>query len=181
MRAMLELMVGGDPRVELREPVPRSQLAGLFASHDLVVLPSLWECWPTVGLEALERNRPLLATPTGGLTEMVDHGRSGWLTEGVGADALARAIEALAAEPERARSLVRERSPRAASRRSPTPSRSGSDTRSSRPGPRHAPGLRLRTPSAPRWSRSSSPTTGWRDSSRRPCARRPSRPIRVRS
>ena len=114
MRSMLELMVGGDPRVELREPVPRSQLAGLFASHDLVVLPSLWECWPTVGLEAMERNRPLLATPTGGLTEMVDHGRSGWLTEGVGADALARAIEALAAEPERARSLVRERSPRAA-------------------------------------------------------------------
>ena len=72
MRAMLELMVGGDPRVELREPVPRSQVAGLFASHDLVVLPSLWECWPTVGLEALERNRPLLATPTGGLTEMVE-------------------------------------------------------------------------------------------------------------
>jgi glycogen synthase len=114
MRAMLELMIGGDPRVDLREPVPRADLAGLFASHDLVVVPSLWECWPTVALEALERNRPLLATPTGGLTEIVEPERSGWLTDGVGADALARSIEQLAAEPERVRALSRAGSPRAA-------------------------------------------------------------------
>lgn len=113
MRAMLELMIGGDARVDLREPVPRAEVAGLFAGHDLVVLPSLWECWPTVGLEALERNRPLLATPTGGLTEMVEPDRSGWLTQGVGADALARSIEELAAQPERVRALARSGSPRA--------------------------------------------------------------------
>ncbi len=114
MRAMLELMLGGDSRVELRGPVPRAELAGMIASHDVCVLPSLWECWPRAGLEALACNRPLLATPTGGLTELVEPGRSGWLTEAVGADALARSIEELAAEPERARALSIQGSPRAA-------------------------------------------------------------------
>jgi glycogen synthase len=114
MRAMLELMVGGDPRIDLRGPVPRGELGALFTSHDLVVLPSLWECWPTVGLEALERNRPLLATPTGGLTEMAEPERSGWLTDAVGADALARSIEQLASEPDRVRTLSSRGSPRAA-------------------------------------------------------------------
>jgi glycosyltransferase involved in cell wall biosynthesis len=114
MREMVGLMVGGDPRVELRDPVPRSELAALYAAHDLVVLPSLWECWPTVGLEALERNRPLLATPAGGLPGMVEPGRSGWLTGGAGPEPLARAIEELAAEPDRVRALARERAPREA-------------------------------------------------------------------
>jgi hypothetical protein len=92
--------------------MPRAELRDVFASHDLVVLPSLWECWPYVALEALANNRPLLATPTGGFTEIVQAERSGWLTEGIGADPLARALERLAAEPERVRGLTRERAPR---------------------------------------------------------------------
>jgi glycogen synthase len=114
MRAMLELMLGEDPRVEIRDPLPAEAVAGLFASHDLVVMPSLWECWPMVGLEALAQNRPLLATPTGGFTELVEPGRSGWLTDGPGPDPLARSIEDLAAEPQRVRELSRHESPRAA-------------------------------------------------------------------
>jgi len=112
MRATLELIAAADRRIEFREAVGREALRDLFASHDLVVLPSLWECWPYVGLEALESNRPLLATPTGGFTEIVQPGRSGWLTEGVGADPLARALERLAAEPERVRALAVEGGPR---------------------------------------------------------------------
>ncbi|MGH2953964.1 MAG: glycosyltransferase [Solirubrobacterales bacterium] len=113
MRAVLELMLAGDRRVEIRAPVSRGELAGLIEAHDAVVLPSLWECWPAVALEALERNRPLLATPTGGLSEIVDE-RSGWLTEGVGADPLAGAIEELLAKPDRARELSGTGGPRAA-------------------------------------------------------------------
>ncbi len=73
-RSVLEVMIGDDPRVEFIDRLPRSQLARIVDRHDVVVLPSLWECWPAVGLEALERNRPVLATPTGGYNEIVDPG-----------------------------------------------------------------------------------------------------------
>jgi glycogen(starch) synthase len=113
MRAMLELMFGRDDRVELRDHVPREQLPSAIEDHDVVLLPSLWECWPAVGLEALERNRPLLTTPTGGFTEMVQQDRSGWQTRRVGAEPLARAIEDLLDHRERcaaieARGLARD-------------------------------------------------------------------------
>lgn len=99
MRGMLELMFGDDPRVRFIDELPRERLPGLVADHDVVVLPSLWECWPAVGLEALERDRPILATPTGGFTEMVEPGESGWLTDGIGPEPLAAAIERLLGDP----------------------------------------------------------------------------------
>jgi glycosyltransferase involved in cell wall biosynthesis len=93
MRAMAELAVGSDSRFQLREAVDRGEIAELIDLNDLVVIPSLWECWPNVGLEALERNRPLLATPTGGLVEMAVPGRSGLLAQDNSSAALATALE----------------------------------------------------------------------------------------
>jgi glycosyltransferase involved in cell wall biosynthesis len=112
VRTMLELIVGDDPRVTLVEELPRERLPELVAAHDAVVLPSLWECWPAVALEALERDRPILATPTGGFVEIVDES-SGWLTDGVGAEPLAVAIERLLAEPEAVAALRGSGRPRA--------------------------------------------------------------------
>src|SRR5881394_520649 len=94
MRAQLELVASGDPRIEFLDAVPRSELARVIRAHDAVVLPSLWEAWPYVELEILRLNRPLIATPTGGLTEMVRPDVNGWRTE-VGADHLAELIERL--------------------------------------------------------------------------------------
>jgi glycogen(starch) synthase len=105
-RSVLEVMVGDDPRVEFIDRLPRGQLPSIFDRHDAVVLPSLWECWPAVGLEALERNRPILATPTGGFNEMVEPGVSGWLTEGPGAEPLAKSIEGLLERPEQVGELI---------------------------------------------------------------------------
>ena len=50
-----------------------------FVAHHVVAIPSLWECWPYAALEPLHLNRPVLATPVGGLVELVAPGRSGWL------------------------------------------------------------------------------------------------------
>jgi len=113
MRAMLDVMLGGDPRVEFLDQVPRGRLPELYERHDVVVMPSLWECWPAVGLEALERNRPVLATPTGGLAEIVQPGRSGWLTHDTGAEALIEAIERLLERPTDAAELAAAGAPRA--------------------------------------------------------------------
>jgi glycosyltransferase involved in cell wall biosynthesis len=95
MRAQLELVAFGDQRIEFLDAVPRSELDRVIQAHDAVVLPSLWEAWPYVGLEALRVNRPLIATPAGGFTEMVRPDVNGWLTGSVGAEPLAALIERL--------------------------------------------------------------------------------------
>jgi hypothetical protein len=63
-------------------------------------------------MEALSRNRPLLATPTGGFTEIVEPGRSGWLTADPGPPALARELGRLAAAPGEAAALTAAGGPR---------------------------------------------------------------------
>jgi glycogen(starch) synthase len=82
MRDYLASMAGGDERVTFADPMPRWELPEVIRSNDVVVVPSLWECWPNTALESLCQNRPLLVTPVGGLTEMVEPGVSGWLAEG---------------------------------------------------------------------------------------------------
>jgi glycogen(starch) synthase len=93
VRAQIELLAEGDPRVRLMERVPRDEVLGVVDDHDVVVVPSRWECWPNVALEAFQRGRPVLGTPTGGLAEMVQPGRSGLLTEGTGIDDLGAGLE----------------------------------------------------------------------------------------
>jgi glycosyltransferase involved in cell wall biosynthesis len=88
MNAQLQMMAAGDPRINFLEPVPRVDLPRVIRASDAVVLPSLWEAWPYVGLEALRLNRPLVATPVGGFTEMVKDGASGWLSSDTSAAAL---------------------------------------------------------------------------------------------
>jgi glycosyltransferase involved in cell wall biosynthesis len=95
MRAQLEMMAAGDQRIEFRDAVPRSELGGVIQDHDVVVLPSLWEAWPYVGLEALRLNRPLLTTSAGAFTEMVRPDVNGWRTEKVSSEELASLIERL--------------------------------------------------------------------------------------
>lgn len=95
VRDALALTIADDPRVTVHPPVDREQVAARVREHDVVVLPSLWECWPYAALEALHLNRPLLASPVGGLVEMVAAGVSGWLSEGSGPGCLAGALERL--------------------------------------------------------------------------------------
>jgi glycosyltransferase involved in cell wall biosynthesis len=95
MRNYLEAMAGGDEQIRFLGHVDRWQVAEVIREHDVVVIPSLWECWPNTALEALSANRPVLATPVGGLTEIVEPGRSGWLTDGAGWRSLAEGIQRL--------------------------------------------------------------------------------------
>ena len=113
LRAQLELMAAGDERIAFAEPVPRAQVGAFIRAHDVVVVPSLWECWPNVAREALMQNRPLLATPVGGLTEMVVPGRSGWLARDTSVEALFAAVHRLREEREEIAGLIDRRQPRA--------------------------------------------------------------------
>jgi glycosyltransferase involved in cell wall biosynthesis len=93
MEEHLRMTADGDPRISFLEPTPETDLPGLIRSCDSVVLPSLWEAWSHVGLEALRLNRPILATPVGGFTEMVRPTKSGWLSADTTAASLVQLIE----------------------------------------------------------------------------------------
>jgi glycosyltransferase involved in cell wall biosynthesis len=82
MRDMLATMAAGDERVRFHDAIPRWEVPEVIKYHDLVVLPSRWECWPNTALESLCQNRAVLATPVGGFTEIVEPGVSGWLADG---------------------------------------------------------------------------------------------------
>jgi glycosyltransferase involved in cell wall biosynthesis len=81
-----------------REDMPR-----LFASADVVVLPSLAEGLPLSLLEAMAAGTPVVATAIGGTDEAVEDGITGLLVPPSDAPALAAAVERVLADPEEAR------------------------------------------------------------------------------
>jgi len=92
MREYVRSMVG-DERVNFVDAIPRWELPELIKWNDVVVVPSRWECWPNTALETLCQNRPVLATPVGGLAEIVEPGVSGWHAAGADWRSLATELE----------------------------------------------------------------------------------------
>jgi glycogen synthase len=93
LREQLELMGAGDPRIAVFDWVTPAELPALVHRHHVVLMPSLWACWPTAALQVLALNRPIIATPVGGLREIVEPGVNGWLARGTDAAALGDAID----------------------------------------------------------------------------------------
>ncbi|WP_237449812.1 glycosyltransferase family 4 protein [Novosphingobium silvae] len=68
----------------------------LYSQVDLVVVPSLYpEPLPRSILEAYRFGLPVIAARSGGIPEVVESGRSGWLYEGPDVAGLSKLIEAL--------------------------------------------------------------------------------------
>ena len=112
LRTQLQQMAAGDERIHFVGALPRAEVPGLVQRHDVVVVPSLWECWPNTGREALMLNRPVLCTPVGGLCEMAQPGRSGWLTRDSSANEIARGIEAVTDGRDEVADLISREGPR---------------------------------------------------------------------
>jgi glycosyltransferase involved in cell wall biosynthesis len=107
MQEQMRLAIADDRRIDLRGPVDRLGLAEMLREHDVVVVPSLWECGPYVGLEALHLNRPVIGAPVGGLAELIEPGITGWLADDTDSDALQRALERVLDQPDEVTRLVR--------------------------------------------------------------------------
>ena len=182
MRAQLELMIAGDPRIRLLDRVPREQLRGLYAER---ATSSSRRRSGSAGRTRCSRRSSRTARcsrrPVGGHVGMVEPRRNGWLA----ADTERRRPDSTAMEADhrlaRDEPVAHERvrgNRGAASSGSPIPSRSASAylelaaTPAARRVPRRAP-----RPGARRWSRSSSPTPDGGASSRRRWRRSPPRPI----
>ena len=84
---------------------PMEDLAPFFSALDLYVMPSRSEGLGSSALLAMAHGLPLVATRVGGLAEVVEEGRTGWLASPESPEALAEAIVAAASDRERLRRL----------------------------------------------------------------------------
>ncbi|MFQ5677961.1 MAG: glycosyltransferase family 4 protein [Gemmatimonadota bacterium] len=102
---------GVEPVIRFAGHVSREELSRLYATCDLFVLPAVvdakgdTEGLGVVLLEALRFARPVVASAVGGIPDIVQDGRSGWLVPPGDPAALAGAILRIAADPEAARRI----------------------------------------------------------------------------
>jgi glycogen(starch) synthase len=92
--------------VELPGFVPDAELRRLIARAGCVVIPSLYEPFGLVALEALAAGAPLIVAHTGGLSEMIDGTEAGLTFEPGNADDLAHCITEVLVDRELADSLA---------------------------------------------------------------------------
>lgn len=79
----------------------REDLAAVHARWEAYVQPSVMEPIGLAVLEAMAAGLPVVATEVGGLPEVVDEGRTGWLVPARDPEALVARIRALLRDPER--------------------------------------------------------------------------------
>jgi glycosyltransferase involved in cell wall biosynthesis len=101
-RAGIDLVIAGDgpDRAGLERlgharflgPLPRAGVLELFRAGDASLLSSSWENFPHTVVEALAVGTPMIATRTGGVTEVVHDGVNGLVVEPNDLDALTGAI-----------------------------------------------------------------------------------------
>lgn len=92
-------------RVIFIDELPQTQLLPYYQQADVVINPSLSEAFGMSLVEAMATATPVVATKIGGMTEIVDDGVTGVLTEPGQPQALAEAILKIIADPVRASAM----------------------------------------------------------------------------
>jgi len=87
-------------RVSVIPLVSREAMPGIYATHDILVLPSLIEGMPLTLLEAMAAGMPVVTTNTCGMADVVEDGFNGLLVPPANAAELASAIKRLCESPE---------------------------------------------------------------------------------
>ncbi len=86
---------GDDEGIRLLGWIDSDAVAALYSKIDLLVLPTEQEGLPNVVIEAMARNVPVLATPVGGIPDLIKDGETGFLLSDVGEDTIVAAIDGL--------------------------------------------------------------------------------------
>jgi len=115
---VLEIAGSGPERATLEREVQRlglsdgvrflgwvEELAPVLARWEVFVLPSLEEGFGIAALEAMAAGLPVVASAVGGIPELVEDGRTGWLVPPADPRALAERLRALLLDAGRRRAL----------------------------------------------------------------------------
>lgn len=94
VRRVRQLIAGTglEERVKLLNTVPPEQLVGLLESHHCLAVPSFYEGFGIVYLEAMRFGEAVVASTAGAVPEVVENGREGFLVSPGDVDALTEAI-----------------------------------------------------------------------------------------
>ncbi|MDX6407884.1 MAG: glycogen synthase [Gaiellaceae bacterium] len=106
----LPLVIAGDGPLRARVPdargfVPHDELQRLYARAAVVACPSRREGFGVACLEAMAHGRPVVATPVGGLRDLVVDGETGVVVPARDPVALRAALQRLLGDPELRRRL----------------------------------------------------------------------------
>jgi len=86
--------------------LPNAELASRYGSARMCVIPSVWmENSPLVAYEAMAAGRPIVGSDRGGITDLVESGRCGFVVPACDPAALAERILALLEDPKLAAEL----------------------------------------------------------------------------
>lgn len=99
LRAAIE-RGGLEPIVKLRGPLPRDQIAQVYAAADIFVLTSDYEGYPRVLMEAAAAGLPIVTTAVSGANEAVIDGRTGYIVPIRAAEMAAEKLHALILSPD---------------------------------------------------------------------------------
>jgi starch synthase len=86
--------------------LPRSAVLAEMRSHDVLLLPSLFEGLPLVIGEALAQALPVIATPNAAAEELISHGREGYIVPIRAPERIAELLERLVLQPPLRRSMA---------------------------------------------------------------------------
>ncbi len=86
-------------RVRFERPQPHELLSTYYRAADVCLVPSRSESFGLVALEAAACGTPVVASDVGGLTTLVEEGRTGFLVDGPDPEAFAAAASAVLADP----------------------------------------------------------------------------------
>lgn len=96
---------GLEDRVLFVPPQPHELLSTWYRAAEACLVPSRSESFGLVALEAAACGTPVIAADVGGLSTLVDHGRTGYLVDGHEPNAFAHFAGLVLADPDRARRL----------------------------------------------------------------------------
>ncbi len=107
---------GISDRVNIVNGLPHIDVLKKMEHHDVLLLPSVEEGIANVALEAMAIGIPVISSDVGGMKEIIDNGKSGYLVAPRDIKAIAETLEQFAALDEQQRFVIATRAKEAVSR-----------------------------------------------------------------
>lgn len=94
-------------RITITGQVPHKDLPAYYSLMDIFVHPSLRDGMPNAVLEAMACEIPIIATPVGGVMDVIEDGVNGFLVNVIDADGLAQKMAEVLSQPEKREAVAR--------------------------------------------------------------------------